>query len=203
VTARRSIVWFVNPITHFLIGWTVGEVAGLKSRRDRALVSLAAVVPDLDGFGVIAEKATLALEWEEPLLWWTLYHHTLCHNLGFGLLVTAVAAVVADRRALAAPLALLTFHLHLVADLVGARGPDGYLWPIPYLLPFSDAWVWSWDGAWALNAWPNIAVTIVLLALAMRWAWARGHSPVELFSPRGDAAFIATLRERFGSPPAG
>lgn len=192
----------MNPISHLLIGWTVAELSGV-SRRDRALVTLAAVVPDIDGFGIVAEKATLALGWEEPLLWWTLYHHTLCHNLGFGLLLAALAGVLAERRALAVPLVLLTFHLHLFADLVGARGPDGYLWSIPYLLPFSDAWVWSWDGAWALNAWPNIALTGVLLALAFRWAWASGHSPVELVSQRGDAAFVRTLRQRFGSPDTG
>lgn len=189
----------MNPITHFLIGWTVAETAGLKSRRDRALVALAGVVPDLDGLGVVAEKATLAAGWEEPLLWWTLYHHTLCHNLGFGLMLTVLAVLLAERKVVA-PLVLLTFHLHLLADLVGARGPDGYLWPIPYLLPFSDAWEWTWDGSWALNAPPNVALTVVLLALAMRWAWARGHSPVELFSKRGDEAFVRTLRERFGEP---
>jgi len=192
----------VNPVTHLLIGWTVAEVAGLQRRRDRALVAVAGIVPDLDGFGIVAEKATLAAGWEEPLLWWTDYHHVLCHNLGFALLVTAVAAGL-SRRADVAALTLLSFHLHLIGDLVGARGPDGYLWPIRYLLPFSDAWEWSWQGAWALNAPPNIALTIGLLAVAFRGAWARGHSPVELVSRRADAVFVATLRARFGEPPAG
>ena len=191
----------MNPITHFLVGWTVGEAARLEHRRDRGLVAVAGIVPDLDGFGIVAEKATLAADWDEPLLWWTNYHHVLCHNLGFGLVVTAAAAALArGRRALVAGLVFLSFHLHLFGDLLGAKGPDGYLWPIPYLLPFSDAWEWSWSGAWALNAPPNIALTVALLGLTFWFAWRRGHSPLQLVSPRADAAFVRTLRDRFGSP---
>ena len=190
----------MNPITHLLIGWTVAEAAGLERRRDRALVALAGCVADVDGLGVIAEKATLAAEWQEPLLWWTLYHHTLCHNLGFGLLLSGLAAAVATRRLMVPLLVALAFHLHLLGDVVGARGPDGYVWPIPYLLPFSDAASITWEGQWALNAWPNIALTVVLLGLAFRWAWTRGHSPLELVSRRLDAGFVAALRRRFGEP---
>ncbi len=94
---------------------------------------------------------------ERPLLWWSEYHHVLAHNLGFGLLVTIVSFLLAKQKAKAATLAAISFHLHLLADLVGARGPDGYQWPLPYLLPFSDAWQWTWTGQWELNAWPNFA----------------------------------------------
>ncbi len=190
----------MNPITHLLVGWTVAEAAGLERRRDRALVALAGCVADIDGLGVIAEKATLAAGWEEPLLWWTLYHHTLCHNLGFGLLLCALAAALASRRALVPSLVAVSFHLHLLGDVLGARGPDDYVWPIPYLLPFSDAWQITWDDQWALNAWPNIALTVVLLGLAFRWAWRRGRSPLELVSTRLDAGFVGALRRRFGDP---
>jgi len=191
----------MNPITHFLVGWTVGEAAALEHRRDRGLVAVAGILPDLDGFGIVAEKATLAAGWDEPLLWWTEYHHVICHNLGFGLVVAAGAAWAAKgRRALVGALALVSVHLHLLGDLVGAKGPEGYLWPIPYLLPFSDAWEWSWSGAWQLNAWPNIALTVVLLATMFRVAWARGRSPLELVSARADAGFVEALRGRFGSP---
>lgn len=179
----------------------MAEVAKLESRRDRAIVAMACVVPDLDGFGIVAEKATLAAGWEEPLLWWTLYHHVLCHNLAFGLVVAGGAAWLASaRKARIAALAFLSFHLHLLGDLVGAKGPEGFLWPIPYLAPFSDAWTWAWEGAWELNAWPNIALTGVLLVLAFRFAWVRGRSPLELVSPGADSAFVGALRERFGEP---
>jgi hypothetical protein len=112
----------------------------------------------------------------------------------------AAAVGARERRSLVVALVALSFHLHLLGDLVGARGPDGYLWPIPYLLPFSDAWSLTWEGSWALNGRPNIALTVVLLALTFRFAWKRGRSPVEIVSTRADEAFVRTLRQRFGEP---
>jgi hypothetical protein len=52
-----------------------------------------------------------------------------------------------------------------IGDLVGSRGPAGYQWPIPYLLPFSNSWHWTWKGQWALNAWPNILITIIAVSI--------------------------------------
>jgi len=108
--------------------------------------------------------------------------------------------VFSRRRFTAAALALLSFHLHLFGDLLGSRGPDGYQWPIPYLLPFSDAWQLAWDGQWALNAWPNVAITIALLGLTLYWAWKRGFSPMEIVSRTLDQAVVVALRRRFGTP---
>jgi hypothetical protein len=124
----------------------------------------------------------------------------LGHNLGFGLAVGGAVFVLARRRARAAVLALATFHLHLIGDLVGAGGPDGDAWPFSYLAPFSDAWIWQWSGQWELDAWPNIALTVLLLCAVFYSAWRHGQSPLELVSPRAHAAFVATLRQRFGTP---
>ncbi len=170
------------------------------SRRERAAVTLAGVVPDIDGLGIVAD--ILTRNSAEPLDWWGRFHHVLAHNLGFGLLVMAVAWGVAARRTRVALLAFLTFHLHLLGDLVGSRGPDDEPWPIPYALPFSDAWQLTWHGQWELNAWPNFALTLVLLGIAFHLAWWRGFSPVELLSRRADRAFVETLRARFGTPSA-
>jgi hypothetical protein len=97
-------------------------------------------------------------------------------------------------------LVLLSFHLHLFGDLVGSRGPDGYQWPIPYLEPFSGAWQLAWSHQWGLKAWPNVTLTIGLLALTLYWSWRRGRSPVEILSTRADASLARTLRARFGEP---
>src|ERR1700745_2404006 len=61
---RRSLVMtsiagivdftFVNPIEHLLIGWAAAQVVPLD-RRDRAIVTIASVVPDVDGFGALPE----------------------------------------------------------------------------------------------------------------------------------------------------
>jgi hypothetical protein len=79
--------------------------------------------------------------------------------------VTAVLFGV--RRWLTAFLVLVVFHLHLLGDIVGSRGPDGYQWPIPYLYPFSDRWKLIWAGQWELNAWPNILITLLLMVASI------------------------------------
>lgn len=183
----------MNPVTHFLVGWMVANSATL-SRRERAAVALAGVVPDLDGLGAPIE--VLTRNWERPLTWFSQYHHTL-HNLTFAVAVAAVSFLVATRRWKTAALAFLSFHLHLLCDLAGARGPDGHQWPIPYLLPFSRAWEWTWSGQWELNAWPNFLITGALLLATFYLAWRRGISPLEIISSRADQAFIRTLRARF------
>ncbi len=124
----------------------------------------------------------------------------LGHNLGFCLVVTVFFACLARRKGMTAWLVFLSFHLHLLCDIIGARGPDGDQWPIPYLVPFSPEPRLIWSGQWALNGWPNMLITGVLIALALRWAWQRGYSPLEMISVRADAVFVETLRRRF---PAG
>lgn len=184
----------MSPVTHFLLGWMVANSTELD-RRERAVVALAGVAPDLDGLGIIPE--VLTRNSAHPLRWFSDYHHELGHNLAFALVVSAIAFAVATRRWKTAALAFLSFHLHLLGDLAGARGPDGYQWPIPYLAPFAERWLWSWDGQWALNAWPNFLLTGVCLLATFYLAWKRGYSPIEIVSPRADAAFVAALRSRF------
>ncbi len=190
----------MSPITHFLMGWAVANAAPSLSKRERALVTLASVVPDIDGLGIVAEFATRHAE--HPLNWWSEYHHVLGHNLGFALLVCGVAAVLARQRLKTALLVFVSFSLHLLGDLAGARGPDGEQWPIPYLLPFSNHPQLVWSGQWALNAWPNMVITAALILLAGILAWQRGFSPLEMFSAKADRAFVGALRQRFriGSP---
>jgi inner membrane protein len=185
----------LSPITHFFMGWAVANSAPSLDKRERALVTWASVVPDIDGLGIIAEKLTQSSR--HPLLWWSEYHHVLGHNLGFALVVAALAARLARQRIKVTLLVLLSFHLHLLADLAGARGPDGEQWPIPYLLPFSSRVQLTWSSQWALNAWPNLAITAILLGTALWLARARGFSPLEMFSAKADAALVGTLRQRF------
>jgi len=160
--------------------------------RERMLVAVAGVIPDLDGFGILVDLAT-----RHATDWWGRFHHELGHNLGFCLLVTVAFAALAKRKGMTALLVFLSFHLHLFGDVIGARGPDGDQWPIPYLEPFSHLPRLTWSGQWALNAWPNMLITGILIALAVRWAWQRGYSPLEMFSARADAMFVNTLRRRF------
>src|SRR5690348_2690575 len=139
----------MSPVTHFLTGWAIAN-AGQFNRRERTVITLAAVVPDIDGLGIIPELLTRNSS--HPLLWFSQYHHSL-HTLTFALVITIAAwflsapagctvdlkllKLARSRSAITAFLAFLSFHLHLFCDLLGSRGPDGYSWPIPYLAPFS------------------------------------------------------------------
>ena len=190
----------MSPITHFLMGWAVANSAPSLSKRERALVTWASVVPDIDGLGIIADRLTRYSN--HPLNWWGDYHHTLGHNFGFAIVVAAIAAIFAKQRVKTALLVLLSFHLHLLADLVGARGPDGDQWPIPYLLPSSKHMQLAWSGQWALNAWPNMVITAGLIGMMLIWARQRGFSPLEMVSAKADALFVHALRTRFPLKPA-
>lgn len=185
----------MSPVTHFLIGWATANTTALD-RRSRALVTVAGIIPDADGLGLIPE--ILTRNSDHPLPWFTEYHHILGHNIGFAIIVTVVAMLLAKtRRWKTALLVAISFHLHLLGDVVGARGPDGYQWPVPYLLPFTHRGQWAWRGEWALNAWPNFVITGLLLAWTIWYAWYAGRSPIEIVSPKADAEFVATLRHRF------
>lgn len=183
----------MSPVTHFLTGWVLANAANLD-RRDRVLVTLAGVIPDVDGLGAVADLLTRHSE--QPLDWFARYHHSL-HNLGFALMVALLAYVLGNHRWKVASFAFVSFHLHLLEDVLGARGPDGYQWPIPYLMPFSRSAQIMWHGQWALNAWPNFVVTLGLLYVTLYLAWQRGYSPLELVSLRADAVFVDALRRRF------
>ncbi len=186
----------MNPVTHFFTGWLVANGADLTCR-DRAIVTAAALLPDLDGLGLLADL--VSGDTAAGYYWYTRFHHVLGHNILFGVLLAAAAWAAGKRRWTTALLALIGFHLHLLGDLVGAKGPGDSFWTIPYLWPFSPR-EWLWGGQWALNAWPNVLITAVAMALTFYLAWRRGFSPVGLFSERADRGFVAALRRRFGKP---
>jgi inner membrane protein len=162
--------------------------------RDRSIIAISAVMPDLDGLGIIPE--VLTRNWKHPLSWFSLYHHRL-HNLAFALVIAVLAYAIAKHRLTTGLLSLLVFHLHLSEDLIGSRGPDGYQWPIPYLWPFSESAQLVWRGQWALNAWPNVLITVCLVFATLYLSWRKGFSPLEIFSGRADRAFVRALRNRF------
>jgi inner membrane protein len=211
----------LSPVTHFFAGWLLAAVSPsgkptMLTRREKALVVAAAVAPDIDGLGIMPELLTRNSS--HPLLWFSQYHHSL-HTLAFALVCTVAAFLIAGPLAtftfgpaiqsrrlpthpwLTAALVFISFHLHLLCDLIGARGPDGDQWPIPYLKPFSDAWQLTWHGQWALNAWQNFVITGLLLLATFWIAWKYGSSPLELVSEPANRALAQTLRQRL-SPGA-
>lgn len=208
----------MSPITHFFAGWLLASVSPTGrpttlTRREKALVVAAAVAPDIDGLGIIPELLTRNTS--HPL-WFSEYHHAL-HTLAFALICTIAAYILAGPMAnftfgpsiqgrrlpthpwLTAFLVFISFHLHLLCDLIGARGPDGDQWPIPYLKPFSNSVQLTWHGQWALNAWQNFVITGIFLAATFWFAWKYQSSPLEMVSERWNGAFVTALKNRLPS----
>ncbi len=183
----------MSPVTHFLVSWVLVAPVRLPNR-DAALAVFAGVAPDLDGLGIVPE--VLTRHSAHPLPWFSEYHHILGHNLAFALVVTSFVFAAAVRRWRAALWACACFHLHLFCDLIGARGPDGDPWPIPYWLPFSHGGAWTWSGQWALNAWPNVLITFAALVFVFVFAWKTGSSPLQLFSVTANREFVVALHAR-------
>ncbi len=186
----------MNPITHFLASWSLGEVSGLEAR-DRAIVAWAGLAPDLDGFGAVTDTAARLLGFGDPALYGR-FHHVLLHGLPGAFFLSAIGAAFARRRLVAFLWGVAVVHLHLACDLVGSRGPTpDDVWPIHYLSPFTEALTLSWSGQWPLNAWPNIVFTLGLLAFVFARAASIGHSPVNLFSTSAHEAFVTAVQGRW------
>lgn len=189
----------MSPITHLLVGWALAESTTTDVRARRHIV-LAGAAPDLDGLGVVIDFANRWLGRPESE-WFGTHHHWLLHG-GFGAILAVVLSGLLgmrDRRVLL--LVFLSFHLHLLCDLVGSRGPMPHeIWPIHYLGPFSRDMTFAWSHQWALNAWPNVVLTAGLIAWALHRGVSRGATPLSMVSEPMDTVVVRTLRQRWAKP---
>jgi hypothetical protein len=186
----------MHVVTHFLIGWTLADRL-CKAPRDRALVTWAAVAPDLDGVGMVIDFGN-RLVGRPDAAWYEEFHHALGHGLCAALAYSALGFALGLERTRVALLALLSFHLHLLCDLAGSRGSFADdIWTVPYLYPLSDRWTWSWSGQWPLTGWQNTTISAMLMAYVIALAVRKRYSPLSLFSSRADAAFVQALRYRW------
>lgn len=182
----------MSPVTHWLASWVVAAYA-TRNPRDVRLVTLIGVLPDADGAGLLVDLGQRLLGGAQTD-WYAQYHHFWLHGLPAGLALAAIAAALARERWRVLFAALTVFHLHLLCDLVGSRGPsDVDFWPIFYSGPVSKNWMWFWKGQWALDAWPNRLISVALLVWVIALAVRLGHSPVILFNRKADAAAVAVL----------
>lgn len=174
----------MNPIVHAELSWLGAQK--LASRRDRLLVTLGGVLPDLDGLTLLAGE-DLYGQW----------HHVLTHGFLSAVVISGALALFATRRLAVFLLAFGAFHLHLFCDLLGS-GPG---WPIFYFWPLNRT-QWFWDGQWDLASWQNtlvgLAATLAVLACAVPF----NRTAVELFSLKTDAKVVEAIRRRFGKAPA-
>jgi hypothetical protein len=184
----------MSPITHLFASWLIAAKA-TDNLRDRRLVALSGLAPDLDGLGIVADFTRHALRGGDDYFFYQKYHHTLLHGIFGAVLIAVVLGCFAERRWRVMLWCFVAAHLHFICDLVGSRGPgveDN--WPIHYLMPFTRDWTWHWSHQWPLDAWPNRIITLVLLAACFHYALRLGDSFVGVFSRRADQIFVTVLR---------
>jgi hypothetical protein len=185
----------MSPLTHLLASWIIAAKT-TDNPRDCRLVTLAGILPDADGLGLVVDMVNNQLRHTDTYFYYPEYHHWLMHG-AFGAVLTAgFLAGFARRRWRVALLALVVCHLHLLCDLVGSRGPSPEdLWPIFYLGPFSRHGMWLWHGQWALDGWQNRIIGVVLLVWALWLAAGRDDTFVGVFNRRADKTFSGVLQK--------
>ena len=183
----------MSPVTHLFASWLIAAKT-TKHPRDCRLVTLAGVLPDLDGLGLLVDLANQAVGRQETW-YYGRYHHFLLHGILGGVVIAAVLALLARQRFRVALLALVVFHLHLLGDLVGSRGPSPHdLWAIHYFAPWQNNPMWVWAGQWPLDGWPNRLISVALLGGCLALAVRLGHSVVGVFNRRADAVVVQVLQ---------
>jgi hypothetical protein len=189
----------MSPITHFFGSWLVASVV-TDNPRDRKLVTMAGILPDADGLGLVADIAGALIHGEEPTFHcYQQYHHLLLHGWPGAIAAAALLTFFARQRIRVALMCLVTFHLHLLCDLLGSRGPSpADLWPICYGEPLFRHPIWFLKGQWRLDGWQNQTICLIVFALSLWLAAKRGYSFVEIFGQRADSAFTGALRKWWG-----
>ena len=189
----------MSPFAHLVGSWLVAS-ATTNNPRDRKLVTLAGVLPDVDGLGVVVDVVGSLISGKENTFhYYQRYHHILLHGWPGAVAVSILLMFFARQRWQVLLLCLLTFHLHLLCDLVGSRGPTiGDFWPICYSEPIFRHPIWFWKSQWKLDGWQNQTIFATLLATSIWLAVKRGYSFVEVVSERADKVFVQVLRQWFG-----
>ena len=184
----------MSPITHFIGSWLVAAAAA-DNPRDRRLVTLAGILPDADGFGLVVDVIKSFASGQDPTyFYYQKYHHLWLHGWPAALLIACSLACFAHRRWRVAFWCVVTFHLHLLCDLLGSRGPSpADLWPICYSEPLFRHPIWFWTGQWRLDGWQNQLSFVVVFATSLWVAVNRGHFFVEVFNRRLNAIFVGVL----------
>lgn len=178
----------MNTLHHLLYASAMANAVS-RSRRERRLIMLAAIVPDLDG----------ATFWSRDL--WETVHHTFGHNVFFAGAVAATAFALgrAGRSArLAMWSALSIVFLHYGLDLaISGTWPFRPLWPVSGF----DANLGNFvnDSArldWWLRVPIQYTLVVIAIALLVR-TWRRhGRTALELVSYKLDdlvAGYVARV----------
>lgn len=186
----------MSPFAHLVGSWLLA-VATTDNPRDRKLVTLAGVLPDADGLGAVADVVGSLISGKEcTFYYYQTYHHLLLHGWPGAIVVSALLMIFAKQRWRVLLLCLLVYHLHLLCDLIGSRGPTpGDLWPICYSEPLLRHPIWFWKQQWRLDGWQNQAIFIALFLGSLWVATRKGFSFVEVANSKADKIFVGVLQK--------
>lgn len=179
----------MSPGAHLLFSWLSG-IELLKNRRERSFVALAGIAPDLDGLGVIVDKITRTTNY------FFQHHHYLGHSIFAAILFASIASFLSKTQKITVwLLSFFVIHLHILCDVIGSRGPDGYQWPVYYLYPIFPNLGLTWKHQWELNAWQNLLILFVLFCISFYYAATKQISFLEVFSSRLDKEAFAMYKK--------
>lgn len=161
----------MSPIVHGMIAWLVA-VLFAKRINDRRFITVAGVVPDIDGIFILLSNSS-----------YSEFHHTFGHSFVFGILVAVTVYALSTDRVKAFFGALTAFSLHLAADIVGTN------WSVPIFYPVSDFSMTA--GLDHFQIFTIISVVFfVSLALIIILMFRKGISPIEFISERLDRYLV-------------
>jgi hypothetical protein len=110
----------VNVEAHLAAGWLLAHCGGNETRRFRGIVTLAAVIPDID---VVSYLGGIRA--------YSTYHHAAGHNLFFSLIVSVISIFAFRTRRLKIFLfTQLAFYSHYYGDYFFTRFPLEFFWPV-------------------------------------------------------------------------
>jgi inner membrane protein len=182
----------MSPVIHGLVAWILAILL-IKDVRDRRLVVIAGVIPDIDAIFLLLNED---LFYE--------FHHTIGHSFVFGIpLALLFAAVSRDTtannhhikqyqsfpsrfRARVFLACLGTFSLHLLADYYGSN------WPVPLFWPFSGYEVTaaefiSYQTMYGIIN-PVVAALTVLIVIIL--IFVKESTPLEFISKKLDDRLV-------------
>jgi hypothetical protein len=202
--------------SHLIISWFVAEACEVKSPRERRIVALSGLAPDIDVLGYVG--AIVYFGFDKDLAFehvWEVIHHRYTHGLGFVVLTGIVAFMAATRFPVlefrrgnevvaglsrragkVALLCMLVSAIHVFCDVV-AGGPT---WPVFPLWPLSD-FAWTVDWSWTLAEWPNSVILFACLAGTMLYARFADHSPMESINYGFERWFVRIIEHGSDSLP--
>jgi hypothetical protein len=182
----------MTPPQHFIVSWVVANSIKLD-QRSRLGITWAGILPDVDGLGYVVDKVNL--QFGVYSSYYADYHHFVGHNVFAGLFLATAIALVCQYKMRVFLLSLLAFHLHLLADIAGSMGGDGYQWPIYYFYPLSD-FALTWSGQWELSSWKNSAIGVSFFVIALVLARYRQVTFFEFFSAKLEHKVAEVARQR-------